>query len=113
MSTERVIVQRAVAERLLAGLGAVAGALKAGNPATDATARLSSVFTQQSAEGIVEKLRDAVQSGARVVVGDLAHAGAVVQPHVLADVRPGMRAWDHESFGPGARFRVPVFPPAR
>ncbi|KZV91705.1 aldehyde dehydrogenase [Exidia glandulosa HHB12029] len=100
MSTERVIAHRAVAEKLLANLSTVAAQLKAGNPATDAAAKLSAVFTEQSAESVVAKLRDAVQNGARLVLGDLSNVGAVVQPHVLADVRPGMQAWDHESFGP-------------
>lgn len=100
MSTERVIATRAVAEALTAQLAALVNQLRSGDPAHDPGARLSAVFTEQSAAGIVANLRDAVHEGARVVAGDLQHAGAVVQPHVLADVRPGMRAWDQESFGP-------------
>ena len=101
MSTERVIVTRAVAPALLTALTEHVKKLKTGDPSTDSSAQLSAVFTEQSAQNIVANLRDAVQEGARLVLGDLTNVGAVVQPHVLADVKPGMRAWDQESFGPG------------
>ena len=101
MSTERVIASRAVAPALLVALTEYVKKLKTGDPSTDSSARLSAVFTEQSAQNIVANLRDAVQEGARLVLGDLTNVGAVVQPHVLTDVKPGMRAWDQESFGPG------------
>ncbi|KZW00824.1 aldehyde dehydrogenase [Exidia glandulosa HHB12029] len=95
MSTERVIVERTVADQFLIQLHMVASQLHAGS-----TDRLSSVFTEVSAASIVRRLQDAVKEGARVVLGDMTHVGAVVQPHILADVKPGMAAWDEESFGP-------------
>ena len=48
----------------------------------------------------MQMVKEAEESGAKVLIGDKSRNGAVVQPHVLVDVKPGMRAWDRESFGP-------------
>ncbi|KAH8116163.1 aldehyde dehydrogenase [Phellopilus nigrolimitatus] len=65
--------------------------LQAGNPLTNPATQLSALFTW---------LREARDSGAELLVGDLNREGTVVQPHLIKGVRPGMRAWERESFGP-------------
>ncbi|KAF5390647.1 hypothetical protein D9757_002580 [Collybiopsis confluens] len=74
MSTERVIAQRAVFDRLQEAVW--------------------------SAENVLAMIQEAQSAGAQVLVGDLGRNGSLVQPHVVTNVRPGMRLWDRETFGP-------------
>ncbi|EIN08994.1 aldehyde dehydrogenase [Punctularia strigosozonata HHB-11173 SS5] len=100
MSTERVIVQKPVAKPLLEAITNVAAKLKAGDPSSDASAKLSALFDAGSAQNIVNMISEAKAEGATVLLGDAKNVGAVVQPHVVTGVKPGMRLWDRESFGP-------------
>lgn len=101
MSTERVIVQRGVSEALISAITSIVKKLKASSSPSDATAQLSPVFSSPHAQGVLSLINDAKNEGAEVLVGDLTTNGALIQPHVLLGVKPGMRAWDRESFGPG------------
>ncbi|KAF8056650.1 Aldehyde/histidinol dehydrogenase [Lyophyllum atratum] len=101
MSSERIIVQRGAAKRLISAVSALCVGLTAGDPATDPQVRLGALFTVGSAENVVEAIREAVDAGAYLKLGNLRREGAVVQPHLLYGVKPGMKLWDRESFGPG------------
>ncbi|KAI0919057.1 hypothetical protein AcW1_003468 [Taiwanofungus camphoratus] len=96
MSTERVIVQRKVAPALTSALTMHFSKMKAGGPEKT----LSALFTQTSAENLVSMLNEAIQLGAKLLLGDGKNEGAVVQPHIVTGVKPGMRLWERESFGP-------------
>lgn len=100
MSTERVIVQRKAAETLIPAITKLMSKIKAGDARTHPEL-LSAVFTEQSAASVLSLITEAEADGATVLVGDKTRAGAVIQPHVLLDVKPGMKMWDRESFGPG------------
>ncbi|KAI0821818.1 aldehyde dehydrogenase [Trametes gibbosa] len=100
MSTERVIVQKGAADTLVAHLSALFKQVKAGDPRADPSAMIGALFTERSAENVLGMIKEAVDGGAEVLVGDLAREGAVVQPHIVAGVKPGMRLWERESFGP-------------
>ncbi|RPD64183.1 aldehyde dehydrogenase [Lentinus tigrinus ALCF2SS1-7] len=100
MSTERVIIQRGAAPALVHELTALFKQAKAGDIRTEPSAVLGALFTEKAAENVVGMMRDAVSHGATLVVGDLSRQGAVVQPHILMNVRPGMQLWERESFGP-------------
>jgi acyl-CoA reductase-like NAD-dependent aldehyde dehydrogenase len=98
MATERVIVQRQAFEPLMAAIKGHLNALTVGAPEDS---QLSSLFTERSADGIVEMLKEAKQAGAEVVLGDLEKAGpALLKPHILSNVKPETRLWQRESFGP-------------
>ncbi|KAI0831987.1 aldehyde dehydrogenase [Trametes gibbosa] len=99
MSTERVIVQRGAADMLLEHLTNLFRRIKAGEPHVDGT-NIAAVFSQGSAENAVGMVKDAVKEGAKVLVGDQSRQGAILQPHLLVDVKPGMRIWDRETFAP-------------
>ncbi|KAG5219714.1 Vanillin dehydrogenase [Salix suchowensis] len=77
--------------------------IKAGDPSnsSDPSVKLGALFSEASARNVVSMMQEAVDGGARLVLGDLKHEGSVVQPHLLADVDVGMRLWKEESFGPG------------
>ena len=48
-------------------------------------------------------IRETREAGVEVLVGDGSRDGVYVQPRIVRvlGVKPGMRAWDRESFGPG------------
>ncbi|KZT02966.1 ALDH-like protein [Laetiporus sulphureus 93-53] len=79
MWTQHVIVQRGVLRSL--------------------TSSLVKSF-EESAERVLKIIREAKDAGARILVGDMARQTSVVQPHLLADVKPGMALWDEECFRP-------------
>ncbi|EED85322.1 predicted protein [Postia placenta Mad-698-R] len=96
MSTERVIVQRKVAPQLREALVKRFSQYRSGGPGED----LSAQFAEGSAENIVSMLQEAKDNGATFLVGDGTRAGANVHPHLVSGVKPGMRLWECESFGP-------------
>ncbi|KAF5354134.1 hypothetical protein D9756_007102 [Leucocoprinus leucothites] len=107
MSTERVIVHESIASTLTSSLCGIISTLKAGDitSTTDATGtgstfQLSPLFSEGSAERIINVLKESQQAGAEVLLGDLTRAKNIVQPHILTGVKPGMTLWDEESFGP-------------
>ena len=104
MSTERVIVQSAVADRLLNEIKKIVQDLKAGDVVNDSSASLGALFTESSAENIVGMIKDAEKDGATVFLGDNSNQSSVVTPHLVKNVKPGMRLWDRETFGPGTIF---------
>ncbi|KAI9442980.1 aldehyde dehydrogenase [Lactarius indigo] len=98
MSTERVIVQRPVLEPLVAAIKRNIDTLTVGDPEHS---HLSSLFTDRSADNVIEMLKEAKEAGAEVLLGDLEKAGpALLKPHVLTGVKTETRLWQRETFGP-------------
>ncbi|KAF5351245.1 hypothetical protein D9756_008444 [Leucocoprinus leucothites] len=100
MSTERVIVHESVAETLISSIKDIVSTLKAGDTSTDASSQLGPLFSERSAERVVDVLKKSREAGAQVILGDLSRDKAVVQPHILTGIKPGMPLWEEESFGP-------------
>jgi acyl-CoA reductase-like NAD-dependent aldehyde dehydrogenase len=96
MSTERVIVLRSVFLKLLSAVTDLAPTIRAGPGG-----KIGALFNETAAEGVVSMISDAEKDGAKIVLGEKTRDGAVVQPHVVTDVKPWMRLWERESFGPG------------
>ncbi|KAJ9474263.1 putative Potassium-activated aldehyde dehydrogenase, mitochondrial (putative) [Pseudozyma hubeiensis] len=61
---------------------------------------LRSLFTSASADRLKVLYEDAVSKGAQVVVGEAGFDGALVQPIVLSPVKPDMKIYTEETFGP-------------
>jgi len=93
VSTERVIVQRGVAPQLLDKIKEVASQLKRGE-------KFGPLFNEASASNVVSMIKEAVEAGAEILLGNQQHEGAFVEPHVVLGTKPGSRLWDRESFGP-------------
>ncbi|KAJ8517131.1 hypothetical protein ONZ45_g5663 [Pleurotus djamor] len=111
MSSERIIVQRKAAPELLIAVKQICMNLKAGDmnaPADgdDAPPKLPPLFTEDHAKNVVVMIEEAVSQGAELVLGDMRAEGGVVQPHLLVNVRPGMKIWERESFGPVTTFAI-------
>jgi len=98
MSTERVVVDRSIADELGQKLAAKASALPCGDPRDEGTA-IGPVINDAAVERIRGLLDDAKSKGARVLAGG-GIDGSVVQPTVLAGVTPEMKIYYEESFGP-------------
>ncbi|KAI0070615.1 aldehyde dehydrogenase [Panus rudis PR-1116 ss-1] len=101
VATERVIVQRQVSSQLIQNIVDIAKRLKSGDVfKSNPDAQLGPQFCEASAENIIGMVKEAVDGGAKLLVGDLKREGAFVQPHVVLDAKPGTRLWDREIFGP-------------
>ncbi|WP_457090430.1 aldehyde dehydrogenase [Microvirga sp. P5_D2] len=97
MSTERIIVDEAIADEFVAKLAAKAKALPAGNPREQVV--LGSVVNIEAAERIEELVQNAVAQGGSVVAGG-GRNGTIMEATLVDNVVPGMRIYAEESFGP-------------
>jgi succinate-semialdehyde dehydrogenase/glutarate-semialdehyde dehydrogenase len=97
-SVQRLYVQRAVLDEVTARVAAQARKLPAGNPWKVET-RIGPMITEASAARAVEWVAEAAAGQARILTGG-GRSGAVMEPTLLADLRPGMRVIDQEIFAP-------------
>jgi acyl-CoA reductase-like NAD-dependent aldehyde dehydrogenase len=98
MSTERIIVERKVADALVEKLAAKARTLKAGDPAA-ADSVLGLLESAKAAQRVKALVDDAHEKGASLPVG--CHVeGAVMQPTIVDGITPAMKLYAEESFGP-------------
>ncbi|KAJ3720157.1 aldehyde dehydrogenase [Lentinula raphanica] len=103
MSTERVIIQRGVFERLRDEICQLVRTIRSGEiteQEVDAKIRLGPLFSEGSAQNVLDMLHEAKEAGANILLGDSKRQEAYIQPHVVTDVKPGMTLWDRETFGP-------------
>ena len=105
MSTERVIVERSVAEPFAALLAARASALRVGDPREPET-QIGPLVNDAALERVGALVADARERGAQVLAGGAAD-GPCYPPTVLFGVTPEMRVYSEESFGPLASI-IPV-----
>jgi succinate-semialdehyde dehydrogenase / glutarate-semialdehyde dehydrogenase len=103
VSSKRFFVLAEVFDRFLDAMRERFAALQPGDPSDPATT-FGPLSSAHQADTVMEQLQDAIDKGATVVVGggrpDL--PGAFVEPTILTDVTPDMRAYREEVFGPVA-----------
>ena len=104
MSTERIVIDRSVAEPFAELLAARAGALTVGDP-RDPQTQIGPLINPAALQRVSELVEDARARGARVLAGGEA-AGPCYRPTVLLGVDSGMRVYAEESFGPLASIVV-------
>ena len=97
MSTERFIVDEAVADAFVGKLAAKAAALPAGDPRGHVV--LGSMIDRAAGEKMDALIADAVEKGAVVAAGGR-REGSIVTATILDHVTPAMRIYQEESFGP-------------
>lgn len=104
MSTERVIAQSGIVDKLTELISKKASNIKSGRPGEEGI-KLGPLFTPNGAVNVVEQLKEAKASGAKVHVGNVPEQAegdfkTVVQPHVLSSITRDMKIWKQETFGP-------------
>src|SRR5580658_3737120 len=97
MSTERLVVDVAIADAFVEKLAKRASALPSGDPRGHVV--LGSLVDMRAAERMDELIADAVGKGAKVVAGG-GRKGTIVEATVIDHVTPQMRIYSEESFGP-------------
>ena len=97
MSTERFIVDEAIADAFVQKFAAKAATLPAGDPRGHVV--LGSLVSEASAARMDELIADAVAKGGVIVAGGK-RKGSVVAATVIDRVTPDMRLYAEESFGP-------------
>ncbi len=102
----RLLVQAGIHDRFVARLTEAAGRLKVGN-GMEAGVTQGPLIDAQALAKVENHVRDAVERGAKVLIGGKRHAlgGTFFEPTVLTGVTPQMRIAREETFGPVA----PVF----
>ena len=98
ISTQRVFADRSVYADFLDALVAPTEAFSTGNPLDEAI-RMGPMIRESDANRVGEWISEAVDGGARIVVGG-DHEGTLHAPTVVADVKPDMRVSREELFGP-------------
>lgn len=96
-STERIIVQRSVAEKFIPILKAAMESIPNAGTAVD----------DVGAKHAYDVLVDAKERGATFLVGEPKYLGTnSLKPVLVTDVTPKLRIWDEETFGPSATVYV-------
>jgi acyl-CoA reductase-like NAD-dependent aldehyde dehydrogenase len=99
MSTERFVVDEAVADEFVSKFVARATSLNVGDPTLDPTCVVGPMITPDSGSRINQMIEDAVAKGAEVVAGGPAD-GAAMSATIVDRVTPTMTIYDRETFGP-------------
>jgi succinate-semialdehyde dehydrogenase/glutarate-semialdehyde dehydrogenase len=102
-AAKRLIVTEELFESFVAGLKQAFGTFAPGDPA-DASTSLAPLSSERAARDLHAQIQDAIDKGATVVTGGGRpdRPGAFVEPTILTDVTPEMRAYREELFGPAA-----------
>ncbi|MGX1510662.1 NAD-dependent succinate-semialdehyde dehydrogenase [Streptomyces collinus] len=103
VNAKRFIVEAAVADRFAAAFTTAAAALKVGDPADPDTA-IGPMARAHLRDTLHDQVRRTVDAGAVLVLGGKVPdgPGCYYPPTVLDHVRPGMAAFEEETFGPVA-----------
>jgi benzaldehyde dehydrogenase (NAD) len=99
MTTGRVLAKDQIAAPLTEKIVAKAKHLPVGDPLGQVA--LGPLITRSQVERVHSIVKDSVAAGATVVAGGT-FDGPFYRPTVLTGVKPGMRAFDEEVFGPVA-----------
>jgi acyl-CoA reductase-like NAD-dependent aldehyde dehydrogenase len=97
MSTDRIIVDRKIADAFVGKLATKANALPYGDPRGKVV--LGSVVDLEAAERMDDLIKDATAKGAKLVAGGKRN-GSIMQASLLDGITPAMRIYSEESFGP-------------
>lgn len=103
IAAKRFIVERPLLAPFTERLAGLLAALRPGDPQDPATG-VGPLAREDLLENLHRQVRRSVELGARLVLGGhrVPRPGFFYEPTLLADVRPGMPAFDEELFGPVA-----------
>jgi acyl-CoA reductase-like NAD-dependent aldehyde dehydrogenase len=99
MSTERIVVDEAIADQFVAKFAARSRELVAGDPSHNPACVIGPMVSPDSGRRLNALLDDALAKGAKLACGG--HADGATMPATIVDhVRPDMKIYDEETFGP-------------
>lgn len=99
MSTERIVVDESIADEFVAKFAAKAKELPAGDPTKNAACVIGPMVARESGSRLNAMIDDALAKGAKLATGG--HADGAIMPATIVDhVKPGMKIYDEETFGP-------------
>jgi succinate-semialdehyde dehydrogenase / glutarate-semialdehyde dehydrogenase len=103
LAAKRFVVEEPVADEFERRFVDAVDTLAVGSPLDPAT-RVGPLARADLVEGLDRQVRESVARGARVLTGGrrIGDRGCFYAPTVLTGVRPGMPAYDEETFGPVA-----------
>lgn len=103
VASKRFIVLEDVYDDFVDGMRREFEALRPGDPADEATT-LGPLSSERAAADLADQIRETVDQGAELVTGGhrIDRPGAFVEPTIITGVKPGMRAYAEELFGPAA-----------
>lgn len=99
MSTERLVVDEAIADEFVAKFAARAQELPMGDPRANPACVIGPMVTSESGPRLNAMIDDALSKGATLVCGGKA-SGAVMPATIVDHVKAGMKIYDEETFGP-------------
>ena len=106
MSTERIVVDNSIADEFAAKMATKTKTIVAGNPQIRDVA-VGSLISKEAAQRVAGLVRDAVDRGAHLLAGGTVD-GSIMDATRLDHVKPDMKIYYEESFGPVAcMVRVP------
>lgn len=100
MSTERIIIEKKIADKFTEKLKERALALPMGDPTNPAIA-IGPLINQRAVDLVHAHVQEAVAGGAELVCGGQ-YDNLVYHPTILTDVTPKMRLFTDQTFGPVA-----------
>jgi len=104
MASNRILVHEAIFSAIRERLVGKATHLPVGNGATGPVA-LGPMIDNKQLQHVHAMVHDSVAAGAKLEAGG-SHEGLFYKPTVLSNVKPGMRVFDEETFGPVANLIV-------
>lgn len=101
-SLKRLMVQRSIFDQLITKLTAYVAQQKIGS-ALDVNTMVGPLVNQKQLERLELQVQDAVQKGARIVIGGKRPTGlhgAYFEPTIITGITRDMKIWKEEVFGP-------------
>jgi succinate-semialdehyde dehydrogenase len=107
LAAKRFILERPIADAFVRKFVKAAAALKVGNP-MDETITFGPIARGDLRDGIHGQVERTVAAGAKLLLGGkkIDGPGFFYEATILADVKPGMAAFDEEIFGPVAAITI-------
>lgn len=100
MSTERIIVEQSVANEFTEKLVLRVKTLKVGDP-SDPSTSIGPLINQSAVNKVHTQVQEAISGGANLIAGGK-YEGLVYHPTIVTDVKPEMRLFTDQTFGPVA-----------
>lgn len=100
-SPKRIIVLESIVGEFIEKAKAIYEKIKVGDPLNGDT-QLAPLKSMDARDDILKQVKDTIEAGAKLVYGGktIEGEGAFMEPTIITDIKPGMRAYSEEIFGP-------------